>query len=247
MRDLYLLPELYDEQYERYRDDVGFYSTLVDDYGGPVLELGAGTGRLTSALARSGRQVVGIEPSAPMRLRGVARLQREGLTERVELLDGDMRTIELGRTFPLVIAPFNTLMHAYTLADQDATLASVERHLAPGGAFAFDLFTPRFGPLGVLRREQEWAGVGGERSELFVLQHHRPDSQTIESRYYLDTVAGDGSLSRKTAVLSQRYYTRFEIERALRQAGFGSLVLFGDFSRIPYTHQAPLLVGVARR
>ena len=40
---IYNLPELYDEQYQHYREDLNFYRQLAHDYGSPVLELGAGT------------------------------------------------------------------------------------------------------------------------------------------------------------------------------------------------------------
>lgn len=242
---IYELPELYDAQYAHYRDDLAFYQKLAEDYGGPVLELGSGTGRVTAALAQAGHQVVGVELSAAMLERA-----RERSSQQVTLLQGDMRKLDLPETlpqrFPLVIAPFNTLMHAYTLAEQDATFASVRRHLAAGGLFALDLYNPDFGALGVLRREAEWQQVGGAQAELFLVQHHDPDAQLVESRYYLDEVAPDGQLRRQRAVLKQRYYTRFELERALRQAGFSQLRFFGGFERQRYSHKAPLLIALAR-
>ena len=154
-----------------------------------------------------------------MLARAYVRLEGLGLEDRVHLQEGDMRSFKLGQTFPLIIAPFNTFMHAYTLSDQDATLAAVKRHLAPGGLFALDLFNPNFSELNVLRREAEWESVGGPNSDLFLLQTHDPDAQLVTTRYYLDTVAEDGTLKRQITTLKQRYFTRFELERALRAAG----------------------------
>src|SRR5690606_36322935 len=142
---------LYDLQYDAYRDDVPFYLRLADDVGSPVLELGAGTGRVTEALARAGHAVVAVDSSAPMLERAASRLTRAGVMDRVELVHEDMRFISRQERFPLVVAPFNALMHLYTLADQDAALQRVAAHLEPGGVFAFDLYAPRFGPIGVLR------------------------------------------------------------------------------------------------
>lgn len=238
-------PELYDAQYLHYRDDLPHYRRLAEDYGGPVLELGAGTGRVTLALAAAGQEVVAVERSAAMLARARDHLTAAGLGARVELIEGDMRKLTLGRRFAVVLAPFNTLMHAVTVSDQDATLATVRRHLAPGGAFGFDLFVPRFGPLGVLRKEREWTAVGGEAGELFVLQHHDELAQIIESSYYLDTVKG-GHLSRRRATLVQRYFTRFELLRALGQAGFEQIRLYGDFDRSHFDACSPRMVGIAR-
>ncbi|UCH26770.1 MAG: methyltransferase domain-containing protein [Trueperaceae bacterium] len=238
--------DVYDQQYVAYQDDVAFYRRVVEDYGDPILELGAGTARLSIALARRGFRMVGIELSEAMLGRGRKNLVEAGLGELVELRQGDMRTLDLGARFPVVLAPFNTLMHAYTLQDQDRTLAAVLHHLEPGGVFAFDLFMPHFGALGVLRQEREWSHVGGGKSELFILQLDDPDKQLIETRYYLDTTQPDGALTRRRSSLVQRYYTRFEIERALYQAGFANVRLFGGFDKQPFRGQPAILVGIAR-
>lgn len=121
--------DLYDLQYAAYRDDVPHYLRLADDLGGPILELGAGTGRLTEALARAGHEVVAVDVAPAMLARARARVT----APNVRFVEADMRALDLGQQFALVIAPFNTLMHAYTLSDQDSTLAGVHRHLAQGG------------------------------------------------------------------------------------------------------------------
>jgi len=239
------LAELYDAQYAHYRDDLPFYTRLAEDYGSPVLELGAGTARVAAALARAGHTVTALEPSPEMITRGRTRLEREGLTERVTYHQGDMRTARLGEMFPLVLAPFNTLMHAYTLADQDATLATVHAHLTPGGRFALDLYNPTFNELNVLRREAVWEHVGGEEAELFLLQTHDPDAQLLTSHYYLDRTDEAGALTRQRFTLMQRYFTRFELERALLGAGFKHLQFYGDFSGGRYSTRAPHLICVA--
>ena len=238
------LAELYELQYANYRDDLPFYTRLADDYGSPVLELGAGSARVSAALARAGHDVVALEPSAAMTRKGQARLQREDLHARVTYVQDDMRSAKLERRFPLVIAPFNTLMHVYTLTDQDATLQTVRRHLEPGGRFAFDLYTPTFGDFGVLRLEPEWSHIGGAEGDLFLLQHHDLDEQLITSHYYLDRVDEQGVLKRQKATLTQRYFTRFEVERMLYQAGFTQLQLYGSFDKRRYSAGAPHIVGV---
>ena len=242
------LAELYDLQYARYRDDLSFYTRLADDYGSPVLELGAGSARVSVALARVGHYVVALEPSSEMTRRGQARLSEVGLGERVTYHRGDMRDVRLGRRFPLIIAPFNTLMHAYTLREQDATLRRVREHLAPGGRFAFDLYNPNFevnfGAFGVLRLEPEWSSIGGE-GDLFLLQHHDPDAQLITSHYYLDQIDERGVLKRQRSTLTQRYFTRFEVERMICGAGFTQLQLYGDFDKSRYSAAAPHLIGLA--
>lgn len=115
MSDLYDEAWLYDLEHDGYRDDLGFYRRLAEDQAGPVLELGAGTGRVTLALATTGLNVVALEPNAAMLERAQARLEvaarrDPGLLERVHLVRGDARRLALQTRFALVIAPFNTLL-----------------------------------------------------------------------------------------------------------------------------------------
>lgn len=237
---------LYDMQYEAYRDDLPFYLRVAADQGGPVLELGAGTGRITEALAAAGHEVVAVDASAAMLARARERLASPIAAGQVTLMQADMRDLALDRRFALVAAPFNTLMHAYTLADQDRTLATVRAHLEPGGAFAFDVYLPRLGALGVVRSEREWEGVGGEQAELFLVQHHDGARQLLESRYHLDRRDADGVVRRTSARLVQRYYHRFELERALRAAGLTRTTWFGGFDRRRLDEDSLVMAGVSR-
>lgn len=85
--------DLYDHQYDLYRDDLHFYAQLCERVGGSVLEIGAGTGRVTAYLARRGVDVTGLEPSAKMLEKARQRAEREGLGLR--LVQGDAQTFDL--------------------------------------------------------------------------------------------------------------------------------------------------------
>jgi len=242
-------PDLYDAHYLAYRDDIPFYARLAADTGGPVLELGAGTGRVTEALARAGHEVVAVDASAAMLARAAERLAAAGLADRVRLVEGDMRDLDLGERFPLVLAPFNTLMHAYTLDDQDRVLAAVVGHLADGGLFAFDLYVPRFGPHRVVRVEPELgvlAGAPGERHDVFLVQEVDEVAQLATTTYFHDRMDAGGALTRRVAVLRQRYYTRFEVERLVRAFGL-RLEVYGGFDRSRFGRESPVMACLARR
>ncbi len=227
------LAAFYHLQYQHYTDDLEFYTCLALDYGGPVLELGAGTGRVARAIARQGVEVWALEPAQQMRKLGAEHTQGLG----VKWLAGDMRQLKLKRQFPLIIAPFNALMHLYTLDEQDATLEGVRAHLEAGGRFAFDVYNPaHIGPQGVLQHE----GSYGEM-EVFLHQEHHPTAQALITHYLVDTVSRNGSLKRQRHTLTQRYYTRYELERWLRASGF-DFRLFGGFHKEPLTAESPVFV-----
>jgi SAM-dependent methyltransferase len=136
---------LYDYEYRRRRADVTFYRELARRRGADrILELGAGTGRVTVPLARDGREVVAVDRSETMLAQLAARIARlpQPVAARITPVAGDLRSFSVGSRFPLVIAAFNVLEHLYTRTEVDACLQRVAAHLAPGGAFAFDVQLP---------------------------------------------------------------------------------------------------------
>lgn len=120
--------------------DEDIYAGLAPD-AGAILELGAGTGRLTIGLAARGFRVCGVDISPVMLSQAEARVTGlpPDLRERIELRRGDMTSLDLKRTFDLVICPFFTLAHVPTGAAWRNTFAVAARHLPSGGLAAFHL------------------------------------------------------------------------------------------------------------
>jgi SAM-dependent methyltransferase len=134
----------YDHAYRRRRQDVRFYADLAERLGGPVLELGVGTGRVAIAIARRGVEVVGVDRVPEMLAQARMHLGREPSRVRnlVTLKKGDLTRLRLERRFPLVIAPFNVFMHLYERQDWERALATVKAHLKRRGRLAFDIRLP---------------------------------------------------------------------------------------------------------
>jgi len=232
------LAELYARQYADYKDDLDFYANLAERHGGPLLELGAGQGRVTAHLARRGVEVWALEPSAAMRQRG----QEATAGLPVRWLAGEMQNLDLGRRFPLIIAPFNALMHLYTPADQDAALAQVAAHLEAGGVFAFDLYNPLLIKAdGALRLEGRYGALS-----VYYHQEHHPAAQRLLTHYLADEPGEGGCLRRRQYTLDQRYFYRYEVQRWLAAAGFTAR-LAGGFAGQPFTATSPVMVWTARR
>src|SRR4051812_4766405 len=73
------------------RRDVPFWRNLAVHAGGPVLELGCGTGRISLPVGHAGVPIVGIDRSDAMLARARLRVRRAGLDRRVHLIRGDIR------------------------------------------------------------------------------------------------------------------------------------------------------------
>jgi SAM-dependent methyltransferase len=144
--DHYEDAELYDFEYRDHRADIAWYRGLAGKLGPRrrIVELGAGTGRITLPLAREGHSVVAVDRMPPMLARLRHKLEDEpALAPRVQLLDADITDLPLpDASADLVIAPFNVLMHLYTWQDLLACFRGVARVLVPGGTFALDVILP---------------------------------------------------------------------------------------------------------
>jgi SAM-dependent methyltransferase len=127
-------------------DDIAFYDRLAQATGGPVLELGCGTGRIALPLAQAGLAVTGIDVSAGML--ALARRKSERLAAAASrcltFVEGDMARLDLGRRFGMAFIAFRSFQHLLTVDEQRATLTGVRRHLRVDGRLALHLFDPRF-------------------------------------------------------------------------------------------------------
>jgi SAM-dependent methyltransferase len=133
------LANLYDDE-NVWDPSSDFYRDLALRAGAKtLLDLGCGTGLLTRGIVRAiGGSGVGVDPATPML--DVAR--RKTRDERIEWIEGDGRTIRLGRKFDLVIMTGNAFQAFLTEADQIALFRTAAAHLAPDGRFAFESRNP---------------------------------------------------------------------------------------------------------
>ena len=104
-------------------EDIPFYMDEAVESGGPVLELGVGTGRVAIPIAQAGVNVVGLDHSPRMLEVAKRKAKTAGLSQRrLRLVQGDMRDFDVGQRFPLAIIPFRAFLHMYTVEDQKRCL-----------------------------------------------------------------------------------------------------------------------------
>lgn len=123
------------------RGYVDFWLSQAKIRGGPILELGCGTGKLSIPLAQAGFSVVGLDNSVSL-LQFAASKNNE-----VKWIEGDMRSFNLSEKFALIMLPSNNLGHLHTPEDFESCIRHVKRHLRPGGVFVIDVFVPNLKAL----------------------------------------------------------------------------------------------------
>jgi SAM-dependent methyltransferase len=225
-----VVARFYDAVYAHVRDgtDDAFYLERMAAADGPTLEIGCGTGRLLRRALGRGVDAWGVDASPAM----VARCRSQLSPLRQErVVVADAVTLALGRRFALVTAPFRVLSHVSAVEDQLRLFAAVRDHLAPGGAFVFDLYVPSLPLLvaGLPERvdfDGEWAP--GRRLRRFV-SSLPADLSRQTNRVRMTFVWDDGGERRHDWELEMRFFFRFEIEHLVARSGLRLASLDGDF------------------
>jgi SAM-dependent methyltransferase len=242
-------PAYYGSAYADRLEDVDYYVALAADLGGPVLEYGCGSGRITVPLARIGLEVTGIDRSRPMlaALRRQLRGEHRALGERITLRCADMRTAKLPRRFPLVLCTFNTLLHLYTRRDLERFCARVRAHLRRGGRFVVDASVPDLADLSaepsriyrVPRFRHPSTGEVVRYGERF---DYDPLRQVLTIAMEFESMAKDGPAASWMTPLAHRQYFPQELQALLHYNGLEVFDIHGDFRFEAPTAEAVELV-----
>jgi len=216
--------------------------------GGPVLEIGCGTGRVLIPTAREGIPITGLDLSDHMLDVCRQKLNKEPqeVQDRAVLIQGDMRKFSLGKTFSLVTTPFRPFQHLLTVEDQISCLSCIHQHLDPGGALILDIFNPSLeyitaGNLGEeVGAEPEFTTPDGIKVLRFNKTNQRDHFRQVldvELIYYL--THPDGRKERLIHAFSIRYFYRYEAEHLLARCGFEILDVYADYQKSPFGSTYP--------
>lgn len=231
------------------RRDVPFWRTVALNVGGTMLELGAGTGRISIPLARAGVSVVGIDRSEPMLARARQRVRRGKLQRRVRLVRGDIRFLPFSKAFDMVLAPYGMLQSLLRERDLQTTLAAVHRVLKKGGTFGVELvadlpswdeYEKRISLRGWRRRP------GGAHVTLTETVRQDPKKGlTIFDQEFTER-RGEKTRSH-TFSLAFRTLSVPQIVRRLEKVGFEITALLGDYRGREWDARADVWVILARK
>jgi SAM-dependent methyltransferase len=245
--------DLYDLFVEDRTRDIAFYSAFADETGGPVLEVGCGSGRILLPIAARGHQSVGVDFSNKMLDRFRQRLFREAdaISSRVNLVCQDIAATPLEENaFSLVFFAFGMLGFLIEEGEADRAVGNAARSLKPGGTLIVERRN-RFADRYHTAREFDWIKKWPEKSAI-VCQSHTDlivDSvrQIRQTLYFYEGIDSAGEHFAFQQVLYFREFSSLEIEELLRSAGLQVTHYFGDYDRRPFSPDQPRIIVVAKK
>jgi len=223
--------------------DVEFYRELARGAGGPILDVGCGTGRVAIELARDGHAVLGVDLSAAMLAiaeRRRAELPHEAAA-RLELAQADMTTLSLARKFALIITPFRSFQSLLTQEAQRSALSAMRSHLRSSGHLVLDLFDPRLewcvateSPPDRRRGEVVHPVTGNRVTFEVAARAPDPARQLIHEAWLFAEFGPEGEVIRsETEILNLRWSLRSELRLMFELVGLEVVGEYGDFKGGP--------------
>ena len=243
----------YDDDYRAYDDDLGLILEMAEDAGGPVVELGCGTGRVLLPLADAGVATTGVDISPALLDVARAKLAAAGLASRVTLVEADLRHPGLPESaFALAICTSNTLMHLTDPSDQAAALHAACRLLRPGGLLMVDLFNPDIARLlevnGLMELADRWRDeISGAEVTKWSVRSVDIAEQLQETLFIYEETLPNGETRRTHCPFTLRFLWRNEGELMLRAAGLVVEEVWGEFDGTPYDGLSDHLIFIARK
>jgi SAM-dependent methyltransferase len=211
---------LYDPWSRSVKEDVDFYVAEARKAGGPIVELGVGTGRIAVPTAQAGISVIGVDSSEGMLEICRRSAEAVGVADLLDLRLGDLRRPPVRERVRLVTCPFRALLHLDTDEARLDTFRAVHALLRAGGRFVFDVFAPS------LEDVEETNGRWLEREPGI---WERADWD-LRRRVLTLAVRGDSGETR----MQLSWRSPDEWRRLLEQTGFEVLALYGWFDMRPY-------------
>jgi SAM-dependent methyltransferase len=249
--DYHLLARYYDAENADTTADLEVYAALAADCDGPVLDVGCGTGRVAFHLAQAGIEVVGVDRSEAMLARARQKRDALGLSEaQVELQQADVRDLDLGRRFGLIVFAYGGFMHLLTPADQRAALRCLAKHLMEDGRLVMDLHNPIPAFVGaeddtlMLERTFTDPDTGEQVMQQSASSLDRV-SQCMRVVWIYDRLASDGALRRLVAPAQLRFTFAPEMALLLEASGMSLRHLYGNYDLDPYAEDSPRMLVVA--
>jgi SAM-dependent methyltransferase len=230
------------------KDDASFYINLAKLFDGRVLEIGVGTARLAIQLARAEIEIWGIDNSIYMLKAATANLEKESpkVKDMVHLVFADVRNFNLDMRFRLIYFPSSSFDHLLNREDQLLALKNIKRHLAIGGAYAFDItHIPK------LKDENKWfvqrKALDPNNLVIRIINNVLdPDKRILNVNIWYELYTNGRMMDRYFESGEIYIHTPEGIRNLLKETGYMIEAEYGSYNMDAFTPESERLVIIAK-
>ncbi len=225
-----------------YREDLPLWRALAREHGGPILDVGAGTGRVSLDLARLGYEVTALDRDEEL----LAALAARAAGTTLETVLADARSFTLARRFSLCLVPMQAIQLLGGVEERAAFLSCARACLVPGGVLAtaltdvVDAYETAEGALAPLPDIRELDGVVYASRPVAV----RPEHDVFVIERLREIVAADGAHQVEENRIALHRVGAAELEREGCEAGFRKLARARVPATLDYVGSEVVVLGV---
>jgi len=233
------IASVYDYFQKGIKGDIEFYLGYFKKFKGKILEIGAGTGRITIPLVKAGYDVTALDLAPKM----LKILDKKAKQEKIRTICADMRNFKTPEKFDATIITFRTFQHMYTVKDQLQSLTNIKKHLKANGVLIFDVYNPNF--KFILEGNWQWKkddemNLPGVKQKVLVEFRNRYDM--AEQMMYQDFRFNYPNGKKEIFPIQMRFFFRFEIEHLLKIVGFKIKNLYGNFQKEKFKNNSSEMI-----
>ena len=223
-------------------EDVSLILDLARVTGGPILEVGCGTGRCLIPIIRKGYDTVGLDSSDAMLRQLHTKLKREPdeVRYRATPIQAEGQSFVVPLRFGLAFAAANSFTHYVRKDQQERFVENVFHHLRPGGLLIIDVFNPS-------HRQRSVKGMHRFEVGDFDVEHEDQITNFAEQTITVRTTVRRQSVTVHNCSWTLRYVFRFELEHLLEKNGFEIEEVWGSYDKKPFDDESERLFVVARK
>tara|TARA_B100001013_G_C24546799_1_gene416969 strand:+ start:71 stop:850 length:780 start_codon:yes stop_codon:yes gene_type:complete len=236
------------------KNDIFFYIDMCKKFGGPILELGTGTGRILLPISNAGYSITGLDISNGMLSKIKSKIKtNKNSYQKIELLKADMKDFKLDKRFELILIPARTLLLETNYEKQVMVLKNAAAHLTNSGRIIFDIYYPDKEMINCDPDEEFLLGVSDAQkdgSRYILTGKNRFDTinQLNFSSQYIEKVNAHGeSLNKAMLPVETRYLHFGQVVEMCKMANLKIDYAYGNFNYDPITETSDDMVFVCSK
>jgi SAM-dependent methyltransferase len=229
---------------EQSTDDILFFLDFAEKVQGPILEIGAGTGRVSVPLAAHGNNITALDISESMLSRAKAKCD----SSNISFVTADFLSFSLDKAFKLIIAPARVFEHAISDKERKAAFLNCYKHLQPSGYLVLYVWGPPSDTNPEPPEKSKLIDPSNNHGQLrFYWREKRTFEKQLRTHHYRVEETDGLKRTWQHEPIELRWYSPENLDNVTELIGFTVRGRYQDFSFTPYKNGSLHMIWVYQK